>query len=116
MLKRLRDSQWMATATAYLQSITPYRTPRPRAVYVVQYGETYKIGLSCNPMQRIKAFMLPEVVATIRVYWVPKAVEFEKALHKKYAEHLEYGEWFRLPETALNEMDAYAEEWKQQNF
>jgi hypothetical protein len=102
----------MATAVAKLQSMTTNRAPRQRAVYVVQYGETYKIGLSVNPMQRIKAFMLPEVVATIRVYWVPRAEEFERALHKKYSAHREYGEWFRLPESALNEMDAYAEEWK----
>lgn len=105
----------MSAAVARLQSLTPNRPDRQRAVYVVQYGETYKIGLSFSPMQRIKAFMLPEVVATIRVYWVPKADEFERALHKKYAAHREYGEWFRLPETALNEMDAYAELWKQRN-
>lgn len=103
----------MATAVARLQALTPDRPDRPRAVYVVQYGRTYKIGLSVNPWQRIKSFMLPELVATMRVYWVPKAQEFERALHKKYAAHREFGEWFRLPETALNEMDAYAEEWKQ---
>lgn len=113
MLKRLRDSQWMATAVSRLQAITPHRPDRQRAVYVVQYGKTYKIGLSVNPWQRIKAFMLPDVVATMRVYWVPRAAEFERALHKKYAAHREFGEWFRLPETALNEMDAYAELWKQ---
>lgn len=113
MLKRLRDRQWMSAAVAGLQSLTHNRPERKRAVYVVQYGETYKIGLSFNPMQRIKAFMLPDVVATIRVYWVPRAQEFERALHRKYAAHREYGEWFRLPEAALNEMDAYAELWKQ---
>jgi hypothetical protein len=113
MLKRLRDRQWMSTAIARLQAMTPYRPERKRAVYVVQYGETYKIGLSFDPEQRIKAFMLPEVVATMRIYWVPKAEEFERALHKKYAAYREYGEWFRLPETTLNEMDAYAELWKQ---
>lgn len=115
MLKLLRDRQLIATAIARLQAATPNRPPRPRAVYVVQYGETYKIGLSLNPLQRIKMFMLPEVVATMRVYWVPKAKEFEQALHKKYAAYREFGEWFRLPETALNEMDAYAEQWKQQH-
>lgn len=113
MLKQLRDRQLIARAVAYLQSITPDRPERQRAVYVVQYGETYKIGLSFRPMQRIKAFMLPELVATMRVYWVPKAPDFERALHLKYAAHREYGEWFRLPEAALLEMDAYAEQWKQ---
>lgn len=83
-------------------------------MYVVQYGQTFKIGLSFDPNERIKAFMLPELVATMRVYWVPKAAELEHALHKKYAAHREFGEWFRLPETALNEMDAFAEKWKQQ--
>lgn len=116
MLKRLRDSQLLSMAVARLQAMTPQRPERQRAVYVVQYGETYKIGLSFNPMQRIRAFMLPDVVATIRVYWVPKAHEFERALHKKYAAHREYGEWFRLPESALNEMDYYAEQWKQREF
>lgn len=115
MLKQLRDRQWLATAVARLQAITTNRAQRKRAVYVVQYGETYKIGLSVDPLQRIKQFMLPEVVATIRVYWVPRALELERALHKKYAAHREYGEWFRLPETALQEMDAYAEMWKQRN-
>jgi hypothetical protein len=105
----------MSTAIARLQAITPYRPPRQRAVYVVQYGETYKIGLSVNPLLRIKSFMLPELVATMRVYWVPKANEFERALHQKYAAHREFGEWFRLPETALNEMDALAEQWKSSN-
>lgn len=115
MLKQLRDRQWLSTAIASLQARLPYRPARQRAVYVVQYGETYKIGLSFNPLQRIKAFMLPEVVATIRVYWVPKAEEFEKALHKKYAQHREYGEWFKLPTIALMEMDVFAEKWKQQH-
>lgn len=113
MLKPLRDRQWLSSVVARLQAAGRMLPARKRAVYVVQYGETYKIGLSVNPMQRIKAFMLPEVVATIRVYWVPKAADFERALHKKYSAHREYGEWFRLPETALNEMDAYAELWKQ---
>lgn len=103
----------MSTLVARLQAATPKRPVRQRAVYVVQYGEAYKIGLSFSPMQRIRSFMLPEVAATIRVYWVPRADEFERALHKKYAAHREYGEWFRLPETALNEMDSYAETWKQ---
>ncbi len=102
----------MSTAIARFQSMTPSFTPRQRAVYVVQYGETYKIGLSVNPMLRIKAFMLPELVATMRVYWVPRAAEFERELHKTYAAHREFGEWFRLPATALAEMDVLAEEWK----
>lgn len=104
----------MSAAVARLQAITPYRPDRQRAVYVVQYGDLYKIGLSVNPMQRIKAFMLPELVATIRVYWVPKAEEFERALHKKYTAHREYGEWFRLPMSTFKEMDEYAEVWKQE--
>lgn len=114
MLKLLRDRQWMSTAVARLQAMT-FRPERPRAVYVVQYGENYKIGLSVNPLQRIRAFMLPDVVATMRVYWVPKAKEFERALHQKYAEQRAYGEWFRLNATALVEMDAFAEQWKQTN-
>lgn len=115
MLKRLRDSQLIATAIARLQALTPYRPERQRAVYVVQYGQTYKIGLSFDPEGRIKQFMLPELVATMRIYWVPKAEKLERALHQKYAAHREHGEWFRLPETALNEMDAFAEDWKKEH-
>lgn len=113
MLKRLRDSQLAATAIARWRALRGPFHERKRAVYVVQYGELYKIGLSVNPMERIKHFMLPEVVATIRVYWVPKAVELERALHRKYAAQRQHGEWFKLPETALNEMDGFAERWKQ---
>ena len=112
MLKRLRDSQLVSAAIARLHALTPNRPERQRAVYVVQYGEIYKIGLSVNPMQRIKAFMLPELVATIRVYWVHNAEAFERSLHKKYAAYREYGEWFRLPVSVFSEMDALAEEWK----
>jgi hypothetical protein len=115
MLKLLRDRQWMSAAVARLQAISKNRAERKRAVYVVQYGETYKIGLSISPWHRIKAFMLPDVVATLRVYWVPQAEELERALHWKYAAYREYGEWFRLPVTALSEMDAYAEMWKQRS-
>lgn len=109
------DRQWISTAIARLQAAAPYRPERQRAVYVVQYGETYKIGLSVKPEQRIKQFMLPEVVATMRIYWVPKADKFERALHEKYAEHREFGEWFRLPGSALSEMDSFADEWKTQH-
>jgi hypothetical protein len=109
MLKRLRDRQLWSKAIACLQALA---RPPQRAVYVVQYGENYRIGLSFSPARRIKAFMLPEVVASMRVYWVPKAKEFEKALLQKYAVHRIFEKWFRLPETALNEMDAFAEQWK----
>lgn len=112
MLKQLRDRQWIATAVTRLRELNKDWKPRPRAVYVVQYGELYKIGMSLNPLQRIKAFMLPEVVATIRVYWVHDAPEFERLLHKKYVAHRAHGEWFRLPAATLSEIDLCAEEWK----
>jgi hypothetical protein len=102
----------MSAAVARLQLLCQDRPHRQRAVYVVQYGETYKIGLSVSPLQRIKQFMLPEATATMRIYWVPRAQEFERFLHAKYAEHREYGEWFRLTPRALREMDELAEEWK----
>ncbi len=112
MLKQLRDRQWMATTIARLHAAGRMFKERQRAVYVVQYGENYKIGLSVSPVQRIKAFMLPDVVATMRIYWVPKAPQLERTLHRKFSEYRAYGEWFRLPETALSEMDAFVEEWK----
>lgn len=115
MLKQLRDRQWIATAISRFQAMTPKRPTRQRAVYVVQYGELFKIGLSFDPMQRIKAFMLPELVATIRVYWVPRAEQFERLLHRHYMPLRERGEWFRLPIEVFAEMDSLAEKWKREN-
>lgn len=109
MLKQLRDRQLWSRAIACLQALA---RPPQRAVYVVQYGEFYRIGLSFRPAKRIKDFMLPEVVASMRVYWVPKAKEFEKSLLRRYSDNHVMQSWFSLPETALLEMDGLAERWK----
>lgn len=108
----LRDRQSLAVAVARLQERTPYRAPRPVAVYVIKLGTIYKIGLSMNPQQRIKAMMLPEQPEFVRLYWLDRAREFERAIHKKYAKWREYGEWFQIPVEVIPEIDAYAEDWK----
>jgi hypothetical protein len=90
----------------------PQRPERVTSVYVIKIGPLYKIGLSVDPQKRIKAMQLPQKPDVVRLYQVSKARELEAVLHKRFAPHREWGEWFVISESALAEIDACVETWK----
>lgn len=114
LLKRLRDSQWMSTATARLQAMAPIRPERVGAIYVIKIGNRYKIGLSLNPENRIASMQLPQKPEVVLIFRTPKASELEKTLHRKYQAQRCIGEWFELEKPQIAEILKVCEAWKQQ--
>lgn len=106
------DRQWIARAVAHLQSITPPRPERPRSVYVLKVGEMFKIGLSVDPEKRIKSLQTSKRRDWLRSYEVPFAPELERALHKRFKDKREYGEWFLLNADDLKRIERIARHWK----
>lgn len=90
----LRDRQ--------LASIIQGRWQRPErsgSVYIIKIGGIYKIGRSVNPELRIKAMQLPNAPDDVKVFKLKlhsDSMELEAALHKRFADKREYGEWFSL--------------------
>jgi hypothetical protein len=89
------------------------RMPRPQYLYVIQYGPTFKIGVSLNPKARVKAMMLPDEPDLVRCYEVQRVYDLERALHKTFKDRREYGEWFRLTDDHMAEIDRLVDTWKQ---
>ncbi len=105
-----RDRQLTATVLARSQK----RPERLAAVYVIRVGARHKIGVSLNPEQRIARMQLPSRPEVVLIYRCKKARELEQALHRKYAEQREHGEWFRLEKPQLVEIAKVCEAWKKQ--
>jgi hypothetical protein len=100
-LKLLRDRQWMSAAVARLQAITPSRTARPKAVYIIRLNGLYKIGKSVRPEQRIKGMQLPGRPDLTFVAWMKDADEMEVMLHEWFEMERRHGEWFELSDEQL---------------
>lgn len=86
------------------------RARRRKAVYLIQAGQAYKIGIASNVNSRISALQsaCPLRLVLIKT-WKPKdARAYERALHARLGDHRLQNEWFALPlniVTSLAKMD-----------
>lgn len=68
-------------------------------VYIVKFGNLYKIGRSNNPKKRISSFSgvtLPHKFELIHTFDTSNAHLLERGLHKKFHKKRVQGEWFKL--------------------
>lgn len=78
-------------------------------VYALRSGELYKIGVSVNPRSRLKQVekktgQSAELVHSIKTLG---SFELEFYWHRRFAAYHETGEWFRLPQHAIDEFCSY---------
>lgn len=74
-------------------------------VYIIKFGEFYKIGLSKNPKKRMRDFatvVMPYKFELIHTISTINASFLEKAMHNKFSHKLVAGEWYKL-----NRFDLY---------
>jgi len=81
------------------------------AAMLAPSGPVYKIGRSRDVSARISQldWMLPYRTITIFVMWAKDVVGQEAYLHRYFVEYGLRGEWFALPESALEELHELAE-------
>jgi hypothetical protein len=71
------------------------------AVYLVQYGDFVKVGITNDPAARLRTLQtgMPGEVAMPYLVVLPErdmAIRLERRLHKRLADRHERGEWFRI--------------------
>lgn len=78
----------------------PQTKPRPGFVYVIQCGESFKIGCTANLKQRIKALGVnaPHAIDVHVVIPTDNMIETEWHLHQRFKQKRQRGEWFSLNE------------------
>ena len=67
-----------------------------RWVYFVCYRSSVKIGSARNPARRIADLQCGSPVHLTVLGVMPGDLDFERELHKRWAEHRLRGEWFSL--------------------
>lgn len=73
----------------------------PTFVYVMQWQDKIKIGISRDPSKRLRQLQLanPGEVRLLhtKVFSTrPSAIKIERSLHKRFADHRLLGEWFGI--------------------
>lgn len=82
-------------------------------VYLIKMGDSYKIGISRNPEQRLKEFTkLPYPLEQICMQKVNNYYIIEEELHNKFVDKRKRGEWFDLNESDIDFIKSYLEERK----
>ena len=80
-------------------------TPRRGWVYLLKMNQYYKIGRTTgtNPEARIQSItaFLPCIPELIHLFQTSNAASVENTLHKRYHQYRKNGEWFRLPQEAV---------------
>lgn len=85
-------------------------------VYIIKgYGRWYKIGVSREPKNRLKQLQTAcpfklEIVKTISTH---KATTLEMDIHERFIDRRGEGEWFRLTESDLKELDVFVSSFKE---
>lgn len=77
-------------------------------VYVMRSGDLYKIGLAGNWEKRLKSLKTgnPNIEKVIAKR-VENCLEAETELHQKYKSKREAGEWFRLTQDDIPDIDKF---------
>jgi hypothetical protein len=79
-------------------------------IYVMSFGGYFKIGRSKDAQVRLRqivAVKFPESPVLRLVVAVSDAAKAEKALHLKYGDRRVSGEWFRLTDEDLSEIEVF---------
>lgn len=66
-------------------------------VYAIAAGDSVKIGYTTNLEQRMKAIQSTCPHPIVCLGTAPGGQLLERALHRQFARHRVYGEWFDLP-------------------
>lgn len=89
----------------------PRQTARDGIVYLIRAGETnlYKIGRTTDINRRLKQLqgMGAHTLQVIQLFSCHDAVAVESALHKKFRAYRVQGEWFELPNSALEFLNSF---------
>lgn len=67
-------------------------------LYVLTDGDFCKIGVASNIEQRVETIkkLNPRDITVLKLKKLDNAYTYEKSMHKKFANKLVYGEWFKL--------------------
>lgn len=93
----------MSAKVAYLRSVTPDRPERRQAVYLIRLNGLHKIGISFNPVSRVKGMQLPGKAEIVHTVYPRDARHLESCLHERFAEERRHGEWFELTEADVRD-------------
>jgi predicted GIY-YIG superfamily endonuclease len=67
-----------------------------RFLYLIEFNNKYKIGVSINPEKRLKSFSLGSEAQIIWKKKFPHVFKIEKALHNEFSNKKFSNEWFSL--------------------
>lgn len=73
-------------------------------VYAIAAGDRVKIGFTTNLPQRMKAIQSSSSLPIVCLGTAPGGLALERALHRQFALHRVYGEWFELPDGQRQEL------------
>lgn len=85
-------------------------------IYVMKAPDgLYKIGRTQNPQARVKELMSvsPVPLELYRLFYSVDYIFFEHVLHEMFEEKREHGEWFRLSQEDVYDLEAFGgtENW-----
>lgn len=72
---------------------------KPKSVYLMQAGNSLKIGVSSNPHERVSSVQTgcPDKVRVVFIYATEdNAKEVETMMHIRFAPSRKFGEWFDI--------------------
>lgn len=81
---------------------------RAQAVYLVEGGGRFKIGISADPAARLASLQTgsPFLLRLVCSREFADAAAVERELHMRMGAHRIHGEWFDLPPRALADVQA----------
>jgi len=96
----------------------PKARDRSGWVYILRAGPYYKIGQSKNVAKRIKQISpkMPFKVSLLYKIYTADRYALEDKLHARYEEYRVNGEWFKLPQRALDELRILAQASSKEAF
>jgi hypothetical protein len=83
--------------------------PRQQYLYVLKCLDFYKIGITLRPKYRIAGMSLPAKPEMVRLFPVANHRKLERELHDRFKSVRQHGEWFRLTDEHIAEIDRFIE-------
>jgi hypothetical protein len=77
-------------------------------LYIIKCNEFHKIGIATDIQERFLALQTgnPYKLQLVDCFQIPNARKVEQHLHRKYANLRELGEWFRLGDDSVRNIQA----------